>query len=95
MDKIFTMSRYGRGDDYLNCPMNKDEYDGVRTRLQTAETVPVKGFEESAVFEGCMPVESMAKRGDQAHRLRAAEARGAFGSAHGRTPLCRGAAAAG
>lgn len=64
--KIFTMSRYGRGDDYLNCPMDKAEYDAFVRALQTAETVPVQGFEESAVFEGCMPVESMAKRGDQA-----------------------------
>jgi methylenetetrahydrofolate--tRNA-(uracil-5-)-methyltransferase len=64
--KIFQMSRYDRGDDYLNCPMNKTEYDAFVHALQTAETVPVQGFEESAVFEGCMPVESMAKRGNQA-----------------------------
>ena len=66
MEKIFTMSRYNRGEDYLNCPMDKDEYEAFVHALQTAETVPVKGFEEKAVFEGCMPIESMAKRGDQA-----------------------------
>jgi len=66
MDKVFTMSRYNRGEDYLNCPMDRDEYEAFVHALQTAETVPVKGFEESAVFEGCMPIESMAKRGDQA-----------------------------
>ncbi len=66
MDKVFSMSRYQRGEDYLNCPMDKDEYEAFVHALQTAETVPVKGFEEKAVFEGCMPVESLAKRGDQA-----------------------------
>ena len=66
MDKVFSMSRYGRGEDYLNCPMDKDEYEAFEQALRTAETVPVKGFEESAVFEGCMPIESLAKRGDRA-----------------------------
>jgi methylenetetrahydrofolate--tRNA-(uracil-5-)-methyltransferase len=66
LNKVFSMSRYGRGDDYLNCPMNKDEYEAFEMALRTAETVPVKGFEESAVFEGCMPIESLSKRGDRA-----------------------------
>ena len=66
MDKVFCMSRYDRGADYLNCPMNREEYLAFVHALQTAETVPVRGFEESAVFEGCMPIESMAKRGDMA-----------------------------
>lgn len=64
MSKVFCMSRYERGEDYLNCPMNKEEYMAFVHALQTAETVPVHGFEEKAVFEGCMPIESMAKRGD-------------------------------
>lgn len=64
MDKVFRMSRYERGDDYLNCPMDKDEYFAFVHALQTADTVPVHGFEEKSVFEGCMPIESMAKRGD-------------------------------
>ena len=64
MDKVFRMSRYDRGEDYLNCPMDQQEYFAFVHALQTAETVPVKGFEEKAVFEGCMPIESMAKRGD-------------------------------
>lgn len=64
--KVFSMSRYQRGEDYLNCPMDKEEYGAFVHALQTAETVPVKGFEETAVFEGCMPIESLAKRGDQA-----------------------------
>ena len=64
--KVFTMSRYNRGEDYVNCPLDRDEYEAFVHALQTAETVPVKGFEEKAVFEGCMPIESLAKRGDQA-----------------------------
>jgi len=64
MEKVFCMSRYERGADYLNCPMNREEYMAFVHELQTAETVPVRGFEEKAVFEGCMPIESMAKRGD-------------------------------
>jgi methylenetetrahydrofolate--tRNA-(uracil-5-)-methyltransferase len=64
--RVFTLSRYSRGEDYVNCPMNEAEYLAFVHALQTAETVPVKGFEEKAVFEGCMPIESMAKRGDMA-----------------------------
>lgn len=64
MNKVFRMSRYERGDDYLNCPMNQEEYMAFVRALQTAETADVHGFEEKAVFEGCMPIESMAKRGD-------------------------------
>ena len=61
--RVFRASRYGRGDDYLNCPMNQEEYIAFVTALTQAETAPVHGFEENKVFEGCMPVESMAKRG--------------------------------
>ncbi len=64
MDKVFRMSRYDRGEDYLNCPMTQEEYFALVHALQTAETAEVHGFEEKAVFEGCMPIESMAKRGD-------------------------------
>ncbi len=66
MDSVFRMSRYDRGEDYLNCPMSREEYFDFIHALQTAETVPVHGFEEKGVFEGCMPIESMAKRGDMA-----------------------------
>ena len=61
--KVYRASRYGRGDDYLNCPMNEAEYHAFVRALVEAETAPVHGFEESKVFEGCMPVESMARRG--------------------------------
>lgn len=63
-DKIFRMSRYDRGEDYLNCPMTREEYFAFVHALQTAETAEMHGFEEKAVFEGCMPIESMGKRGD-------------------------------
>lgn len=64
MDKVFRASRYNEGSDYLNCPMNREEYFLFLRALQEAETVPLKEFETLKVFEGCMPVEAMAKRGD-------------------------------
>ena len=63
-DKIFRMSRYGKGgDDYLNCPMSHEEYERFYDAMQHAEKVVPKGFEEKKVFEGCMPIEVMASRG--------------------------------
>lgn len=63
-NKVFRASRYGKGEeDYLNCPMDKDEYENFWTELVSAEAAEVKGFEKDEVFEGCMPVEVMAKRG--------------------------------
>lgn len=63
MERVFRQSRYGRGDDYLNCPMNEEEYNAFVDALLEAETAEIHGFEETKVFEGCMPVESMARRG--------------------------------
>ena len=63
MSKGYRASRYGRGDDYLNCPMSQQEYDAFVEALLSADTAPIHGFEEKKVFEGCMPVESMARRG--------------------------------
>jgi len=63
MDRVFRASRYGRGDDYLNCPLTEAEYDAFTEALLAADTAPVHGFEEKKVFEGCMPVESLARRG--------------------------------
>ena len=62
--RVYRASRYGRGDDYLNCPMTREEYFSFYRALVTAETVPLHEFETSRVFEGCMPVEVMAKRGE-------------------------------
>ena len=64
MNKVYRASRYGKGDnDYINCPMNKEEYTVFWNELTNAETVPVKDFEKPIFFEGCMPVEEMASRG--------------------------------
>jgi len=62
--KVYAMSRYGKGgDDYLNCPMSKEEYEQFYQEILDAEKVNPKGFEETMVFEGCMPIEVMASRG--------------------------------
>lgn len=67
MTKVFRKARYDKGTaDYLNCPMTKEEYDAFWGALITAETAHLKDFEDDRVFEGCMPVEVMAKRGEKA-----------------------------
>ncbi len=64
MEKAWWQSRYDRGTpDYINCAMNKEEYEAFVAELLKAETAEVHGFEKSNVFEGCMPVEVMASRG--------------------------------
>ncbi len=70
MDVAFFASRYGKGngDDYLNCPMNKEQYDAFYNALVNAKMAPLKEFDAQSqgdlkVFEGCMPVEVMARRG--------------------------------
>lgn len=65
MDIVFRASRYGRGEDYLNCPMTREEYIAFYTALNSAQTVPLHTFETPRVFEGCMPVEAMARRGER------------------------------
>ncbi|MGE5329236.1 MAG: methylenetetrahydrofolate--tRNA-(uracil(54)-C(5))-methyltransferase (FADH(2)-oxidizing) TrmFO [Deltaproteobacteria bacterium] len=66
MEKAFRADRYGKGDnDYINCPMERDEYERFYTELIKAKTIDIHGFEDKKVFEGCMPVEVMAKRGIQ------------------------------
>ena len=69
-EKAFFASRYGKGnpEDYLNCPMTREEYDAFYKALVSAEAAPLKAFdkelqEDLTVFEGCMPVEVMASRG--------------------------------
>ena len=64
MEKAWFGSRYDKGgDDYVNCPMNQEEYDAFWEALTTAQEAEVHGFEDGMVFEGCMPVEVMARRG--------------------------------
>ena len=64
MDKAWWQSRYDRGTpDYINCAMNREEYEAFIRELVAAEEAEVHGFEDKNVFEGCMPVEVMARRG--------------------------------
>ena len=66
MDSAFFASRYDKGTpDYINCPMTEEEYDAFWTELCAAQEAEVHGFEDKNVFEGCMPVEVMARRGKQ------------------------------
>ena len=64
MDHAWYASRYDRGTaDYINCAMDKEQYEAFVRELTTAEEAEVHGFEDKKVFEGCMPVEVMARRG--------------------------------
>ena len=65
MDVAYFKSRYDKGTpDYINCPMTKEEYDNWYQEVLKAKTVPIREFEMN-VFEGCMPFEEMARRGEQ------------------------------
>lgn len=64
MDNAYFASRYDKGtSDYINCPMDREQYDAFWEALCEAEQAPVHGFEDKKVFEGCMPVEVMGRRG--------------------------------
>ena len=70
MGIIYLKSRYDEGPgDYLNCPMNKEEYLAFIQALKGADTVPLKAFEEVKYFEGCLPIEVMVARGDNTLRF--------------------------
>lgn len=73
MDYAFFESRYGKGggEDYLNCPMNKEEYEAFYHALVSAERAPVHDFDvmNPKVYEGCMPIEVMAQRGEDTIRF--------------------------
>ena len=72
MEKAFTQSRYDKGgeDDYINCPMNKAEYEAFHSELIGAESVILHEFEKNKeIYEGCMPIEIMAKRGENTIRF--------------------------
>ena len=69
MEKAWWQSRYDRGTpDYINCAMDKQQYDAFVAELISAEEAEVHGFEDKRVFEGCMPVEVMARRGQDTLR---------------------------
>lgn len=66
MEKVYLKSRYDKGEAaYLNCPMNEEEFMAFRKELITAEVAPLKEFEKEKFFEGCMPIEVMANRGEK------------------------------
>ncbi len=66
MESAYKASRYGKGeDDYINCPMNQEEYEVFYNELISAETAELKSVDKEVVFEGCMPVETIAKRGKE------------------------------
>ena len=72
MERAFTQSRYDKGgeDDYINCPMNKEEYEAFHRELIGAESVILHEFEKNKeIYEGCMPIEIMAKRGENTIRF--------------------------
>jgi methylenetetrahydrofolate--tRNA-(uracil-5-)-methyltransferase len=68
--KMYALSRYGKGDgdDYLNCPLTREDYEAFIDALLSGETVPVKDFEKGVYFEGCLPIEVMAERGRETLR---------------------------
>lgn len=90
MDKVYFAARYGRGGaDYINCPMDEAEYAAFYDALVSAETATPHGFEESDpnVFEGCMPVEVMARRGRDTLRFGPLKPRGLPDPRTGREPF--------
>ena len=69
-DVAFRASRYEKGDaDYINCPLDKAEYEAFVDALLAAERVPMKDFEKAAYFPGCMPIEAIAERGRESLRF--------------------------
>ncbi len=70
MSRAFAGGRYGKGgDDYLNCPMTKEEYKAFYATLSSAERAQLHSFEKREIFEGCMPLEVMAARGEDTLRF--------------------------
>lgn len=69
-DRLFRASRYGKGgDDYLNCPLSKEEYRRFRRSLLDAGTIELRDFERPLFFEGCLPIEEIARRGEDTLRF--------------------------
>lgn len=87
MDKVFLQSRYDKGDAaYLNCPMNEQEFDAFYEALIEAEVAELKDFEKEIYFEGCMPVEVLARRGKQTLLFGALKPVGLTDPRTGKTP---------
>lgn len=87
MDSAYFASRYDKGTpDYINCPLSKDEYLTFWRELTQAQEAEVHGFEDKNVFEGCMPVEVMARRGEDTLRFGPLKPRGLIDPKTGREP---------
>ena len=87
MDSAYFASRYDKGTpDYINCPMTKEEYQAFWQALIAAEAAEVHGFEDKSVFEGCMPVEVMARRGEDTLRFGPLKPRGLIDPKTGKEP---------
>ncbi len=70
MSVAFKAARYGKGgDDYINCPMDRDQYETFINELLVAKSVPLKRFEETRWFESCLPIEEIARRGVETLRF--------------------------
>lgn len=88
MEKAFFASRYDKGTpDYVNCPMTEEEYGRFWQELCTAQEAEVHGFEDKSVFEGCMPVEVMARRGRDTLRYGPLKPRGIRDPEMGKEPF--------
>ncbi|HVA64464.1 MAG TPA: methylenetetrahydrofolate--tRNA-(uracil(54)-C(5))-methyltransferase (FADH(2)-oxidizing) TrmFO [Terriglobales bacterium] len=69
-DKVFAASRHGKGgDDYLNCPLDREQYERFHAALLAAESYPLRAFEEPRFFEACLPLEELARRGKDTLRF--------------------------
>ena len=90
--KIYAASRYGKGDgdDYLNCPMDREQYEAFLAALRSAEKVAPREFEQVLHFDGCMPIEEMAERGDDTLRFGPMKPVGLPDPATGREPWAVG-----
>ncbi|MBQ1352089.1 MAG: methylenetetrahydrofolate--tRNA-(uracil(54)-C(5))-methyltransferase (FADH(2)-oxidizing) TrmFO [Oscillospiraceae bacterium] len=87
MERAFFASRYDKGTaDYINCPMTEEEYHAFWSALCTAREAPVHGFEDQSVFEGCMPVEVMGRRGPDTLRYGPLKPKGLRDPRTGETP---------
>lgn len=87
MERAYLASRYDKGTaDYINCPMTEEEYLAFWDALCTAREAPVHGFEDQSVFEGCMPVEVMGRRGPDTLRFGPLKPKGLRDPRTGKTP---------
>jgi methylenetetrahydrofolate--tRNA-(uracil-5-)-methyltransferase len=85
--KIYRASRYGKAaDDYINCPMDKDQYDAFYDALMSAESVAPHDFEEARYFESCLPIEELARRGRDTLRFGPMRPVGLVDPRRGRAP---------